>query len=106
MSLEGAQKTLSSESDGEGMSNADSPAFGRSAIKVNEVYEDRETDRISSDTVEVDPGAVGLTKREYFAGLVMQGMVAHPSYRGEYAAYAKYAVAAADALLAELEKKP
>lgn len=49
----------------------------------------------------------GLTKREYFAGLAMQGIVA--STTNEDAAseekVAKWAVQHADALLAELEKE-
>lgn len=49
----------------------------------------------------------GLTKREYFAGLAMQGLCADPSYRvlissAEHAA--QNAVAIADAILAELER--
>lgn len=53
----------------------------------------------------------GLTKREYFAGLAMQGELACQSVDiGEYltdksfALLAKRACAIADALLAELEK--
>lgn len=58
------------------------------------------------------PTAFGLTKREYFAGLAMQGELA--SYQGDtarseipaeqLAILAKGWVATADALLAELEK--
>lgn len=43
----------------------------------------------------------GLTKREYFAGLAMQGMVVKT---GDERTIAFAAVAYADALLAELEK--
>lgn len=51
----------------------------------------------------------GLTKREYFAGLAMQGYLA--SFSGITAlmqppAIAESSVAFADALLAELEKQP
>ncbi len=55
----------------------------------------------------------GLTKREYFAGLAMQGLLAsEESDRNVYetrfarnAAYARNAVGYADALLAELAKR-
>jgi hypothetical protein len=49
---------------------------------------------------------VGLTKREYFAGLAMQGWIACQSenFRGEANSVASKAVEYADALLAELEK--
>jgi len=42
----------------------------------------------------------GLTKREYFAGLAMQGLLANGDYEGVESA----AVVKADALLKELEK--
>ncbi len=44
---------------------------------------------------------VGLTKREYFAGLAMQGINASGNYRPEISALA---VKQADALLLELSK--
>lgn len=44
----------------------------------------------------------GLTKREYFAGLAMQGLAMYTGAEPE--GVAKYAVDLADALLAELEK--
>lgn len=53
-------------------------------------------------------GSNGLTKREYFAGLVIQGMMAHKTrtyarqIKAEY--FAEHAVRVADALLDELEK--
>lgn len=43
---------------------------------------------------------IGLTKREYFAGLAMQGLLANGDYTGVESA----AVVKADALLKELEK--
>lgn len=60
---------------------------------------------ITADTESVD-GAflVGLTKREYFAGLALQAFIS----TGEYAAAqgtAKESVQAADCLLYELENK-
>lgn len=51
--------------------------------------------------------ARGLTKREYFAGLAMQGILANETYdpprRKRLGGMAADAVAAADALLSELE---
>lgn len=49
----------------------------------------------------------GLTKREYFAGLAMQAIIAHPrGLAGVWDKAAKDSVLAADTLLAELEKQP
>lgn len=45
----------------------------------------------------------GLTKREYFAALAMQGMYAHGNWIKEE--IPPYAVRAADALIAELSKE-
>lgn len=48
---------------------------------------------------------IGLTKREYFAGLIMQGLLAANQYALTESKYtAKDALEYADALLAELEK--
>ena len=45
----------------------------------------------------------GLTKREYFAAMAMQGLLA--DYESEYIEdYSKYAVKLADALIEELNK--
>lgn len=46
----------------------------------------------------------GLTKREYFAGLAMQGFAAYAGPLPEPGELFKCATAYADALLAELEK--
>lgn len=48
----------------------------------------------------------GLTKREYFAALAMQGIIASPDSDCTPEEAAKTAVMDADALLAELENKP
>jgi hypothetical protein len=52
--------------------------------------------------------AEGLTKREYFAGLAMQGVLSHNSKYSptpnQAADIAMYAVKIADALLEELDK--
>ena len=51
----------------------------------------------------------GLTKREHFAGLAMQGIIANSKYEApranKLAGMAIDALAAADALLAELDKE-
>lgn len=48
---------------------------------------------------------LGLTKREWFAGMALQGWCANKSRDGESKMYAVAAVAAADALIAELSKE-
>jgi hypothetical protein len=55
-----------------------------------------------------EPVAVQLTKREYFAGLAMQGMLANPEpsvSNADWGTLATSAVEAADALLQALETK-
>jgi hypothetical protein len=47
---------------------------------------------------------LGLTKREYFAGLIMQGLCACPDLALLRKALAEEAVKQADDLLAELDK--
>ncbi|WWW34561.1 hypothetical protein V8017_16260 [Stenotrophomonas rhizophila] len=52
----------------------------------------------------IKPSEGGLTKREYFAGLAMQGIISDgwdKAFRGEAA---KLSVSYADALLTELER--
>ena len=57
------------------------------------------------DTSEYDPSNAGLTKREHFAGLAMQGFIASGYYKMNMAVGTSVrAVRAADALLAELDK--
>jgi|LakMenE01Jun11ns_1017448.scaffolds.fasta_scaffold8264387_2 hypothetical protein len=46
-------------------------------------------------------GTSGLTKREYFAAMAMQGLLSNPNTIFE----TQYAVIIADALIAELNKK-
>lgn len=73
------------------MNNGDMPAMPRDCAKshISTVAED----------------ALGLSKREYFAGLAMQGFCAAPD-TGEWSTetLAECAVRQADALLAELEE--
>ena len=57
-----------------------------------------------------EPRLIGLTKREHFAGLAIQGLIAN-SYGDSWSdeqrvkQYSKQAVDYADALLAELDKQ-
>ena len=48
----------------------------------------------------------GLTKREYLAALAMSGMCSNAHAFGNHEDLAKWAVADADALIAELNKEP
>ena len=49
--------------------------------------------------------APGLTKRELFAAMAMQGIMAYPDGCGGKAGIAKYSVEIADSLLEELAKE-
>lgn len=51
-------------------------------------------------------GLNGLTKREYFAGIAMQGWIAcqSESFRGDESSVAEKAIKYADELLKQLEK--
>jgi hypothetical protein len=79
------------------MSNANEPAFPQ--VTTTPAYtSDRELYADTSSTG-------GLTKREYFAGLAMQGLLADSTCDLESAeAFARMSVAMAGALLAELER--
>jgi len=48
---------------------------------------------------------LGLTKREYFSALVLQGMMADPSGSGRFKQMATEAVIVADALIEALNKE-
>jgi len=48
-------------------------------------------------------GSMGMTKRELFAAMAMQGLVGNTTISGSAKAYARDAIAIADALLAALE---
>ena len=60
------------------------------------------------DTKEYCPENAGLTKREHFAGLAMQGILSNGHYQAPRAnkltGMAIDALAAADALLAQIER--
>ena len=58
---------------------------------------------INEDNSFVNLGASGLTKREHFAGLAMQGLIFHDGNE-DADECASYAIEYADALLKELEK--
>ena len=77
------------------MNNSDMPANGCS-LEVSERYEQGFYDQ----------PAVGLTKREHFAGLAMQGLLARVPNRGDttYPSVAIQSIYMADALLKELDK--
>jgi len=46
----------------------------------------------------------GLTKREYFAALMLQGLVTISAHQQSHETYAKQAISYADALISELNK--
>ena len=46
----------------------------------------------------------GLTKREYFAAMALQGLLSQSQFLINSEKFAKFAVEAADALMAELNK--
>ena len=71
------------------MKNADMPAMPTS---LNE-----------SDSQWAAAHTGGLTKREHFAGLVIQGLMNGRNFRGGYSDLAETAVECADALLKALE---
>jgi hypothetical protein len=50
------------------------------------------------------PVTHGLTKREYFAAMAMQGLLTESQVLDNHDKFAKFAVQAADALIAELNK--
>ena len=52
------------------------------------------------------PYAPGLTKREHFAALAMQGMLSNPSYIAGFTEAGRDSVKQADALIAALNEEP
>ena len=68
------------------MSEADKPAFPCEITSVNPFQWS------------------GLTKREYYAGLALQGVLAFSGLQDGFQTMAELSVKQADALLAELEK--
>lgn len=51
-----------------------------------------------------DSAEYGLTKREYFAAMALQGMLSNPDIRGSNESLAKTSISVADVLIKELEK--
>ena len=78
------------------MNNADMPAMAQSMVL--DQYENR---IIVSD---IDHTSMGLTKREHFAGLAMQGLMANEEDYSCWSDLARASVSAADALLKALEQ--
>jgi hypothetical protein len=72
------------------MNNADKPAFSKSAFYHPDGG--------------IDAPQEGLTKREYFAGLAMQGLVSSPNYSYDADSITKDSAIIADALLKQLEQ--
>lgn len=50
-----------------------------------------------------EPAQAGLTKRELFAAMAMQGLMANPQHNHSAGEIASIAIVVADALLTELE---
>lgn len=51
-------------------------------------------------------GESGLTKRELFAAMAMQGMLARSNFSGSFDVLVKHSLRCADALLDQLDKSP
>lgn len=75
-------------------------------LQSRKEFEDRRKEKRnhSKNVIEVNAEAI-LTKREYFAGLTMKGLISNPNCRGSFQEIAKDAVLAADALLAALDEQ-
>lgn len=79
------------------MSKGNEPAFGGS---YDEVFVDSAR---SQDPFKIERRVKGLTKREWFAGMAMQGMI-HCGYKDEDG-LGKHSFKIADAMLKESEPK-
>lgn len=67
------------------------------------------TTRADAQAFPDNDGICGLTKREYFAALAMQGILARGPFQGQDPAdefVAKWSVDSADALIDALNKEP
>lgn len=71
--------------------------------KGNEAAYPRQKNAVPGDFIEPQ---LGLTKRELFAAMAMQGMLANSIPGEHHRAYAVDSVKHADALLKELEESP
>ena len=81
------------------MSNGDNPVAGRRVAKESHEVEGW----VKHGLVEHYKTINGLTKREHFAGLAMQGMLANSGVELTCEERSKYCVMSADAILKELE---
>ena len=85
------------------MQNKDKPCY---PIRIKPTME--AIQKAAEDGRNLEPGNVvytGLSKREHFAGLAMQGLSANPSLNEcEYSRIAKWAVDQADELLKYLDE--
>jgi len=72
------------------MNTADLPAFYKSAFYHPDGG--------------IDPPQDGLTKREYFAAMAMQGIVSNEKFMGKNAEIAKVSISLADELINQLQK--
>lgn len=76
------------------MNNGDMPAKGMASLELSQRFKEGYYDQ----------GAIGLTKREHFAAMAMQGLVAKGFWGESDDDKAREAVAMADALLKALEE--
>jgi len=86
------------------MKNADMPAMPAGSVRKKRPAHDPGGNWVETDRVQ--PAHAGLTKREYFAALAMQGLLAAEAGEAVFssdAALVSCAVRHADALLARLE---
>ncbi len=73
-----------------------------SRTDMRDAFEQQRSAPLASDIVETVLG--GLTKRELFAAMAMQGLMSGSGRTGSYKDYAGDSVKFADALIAELDK--
>ena len=87
------------------MNNSDMPAMPHSAMKPNSVYQQEYA--VMGADASMTTEYTGLSKREHFAAMAMQGMVSGALANGstfDYVDVADFALKQADALLKELDK--
>lgn len=81
----------------------DQPAFPTTFIAIDDLSGQGRQEGMTAELVCREPG---MTKLEYFAAAAMQGLMRHPDCVGEREeVVAAWAIAAAKALLDELEKE-
>ena len=87
------------------MTKQNEPAFPHEGATLAVRSEIENTPELRDKVIAIASQHYGLTKREYFAGLAMQGWCGNQHREGTSVQYAIAAVAAADALIAELNKQ-